>query len=120
MGLNEEDTFNDFKRFPTEKLQMISDVIVTIISEKVNPTENLEKVNVSYINGKTIEIQKWYLIHHGHALEEKILDAFPGLGKLKKGKEEMLKYEMIDKIIDDIPDFIPLDILEALKFVQQE
>tara|TARA_R110001583_G_scaffold169732_1_gene322562 strand:- start:207 stop:2051 length:1845 start_codon:yes stop_codon:yes gene_type:complete len=120
LGLNEEDTFNDFKRFPTEKLQMISDVIVTIISEKVNPTENLEKVNVSYINGKTIEIQKWYLIHHGHALEEKILDAFPGLGKLKKGKEEMLKYEMIDKIIDDIPDFIPLDILEALKFVQQE
>jgi hypothetical protein len=49
----------------------------------------------------------------------KILVTFPGLGKLKKKVKRMLKYEMIDKIIDDIR-FYSIEHFKTLKFVQQE
>ncbi|WP_459213161.1 AAA family ATPase [Aquimarina rhabdastrellae] len=119
LGLNEHECFNDFKKFPKEKLQVIANVIVNLVAEKVNPNEGLENEKVTYVNGIRIEIPRWYLILHGHTLEEKILETFPSLSKLKRGKEELLKYEIIDKIIDDIPDLIPQDILDAFKYVQE-
>jgi AAA15 family ATPase/GTPase len=119
-GLSEEETYIDFKSFGNDRLQFISNKLVSLVSKKINPSENLEEISVSYINGTTINIPKWYLIHHGHELEEKIIEVFPGLGTLKRGKEELLKIEVIDKIIDDLPDLIPHDILEAFQFVQKE
>ena len=33
--------------------------------------------------------------------------------------EEALKLEIIDKVIDDIPELIPYDILDTFKYIQQ-
>ncbi len=119
-GLSEDETYIDFKTFDNSKLQNISSKLVSMIATKVQPTTDLEELPVSYINNTSVNVPKWYLVHHGHELEEKIIDFFPGLGKLKRGKEELLKFEIIDKIIDDLSGLIPKDILEAFEFVQKE
>lgn len=118
LGLTDEQNYTDIGHMDNTRLQSISNVIVSKIGAQVNPTENLNEIPVTYVGGAEIKIPNWYLIHHGHELEDKILKAYPGLNKLKKDKEELLKLEMIDKIIDDMPGMIPMDILEAFKFIQ--
>jgi len=119
-GLMEDETYMDFKSFSNDKLQDISNRLVSIVASKVQPTSDLDLVAVSYVNSITVNVPKWYLVHHGHELESRIIEIFPPLGKLSRGKEEKLKMEMVDKIIDDLPGFIPQDVLEAFQFVQQE
>ena len=119
-GLTEEETYINFKNFDNDRLQLISNKMVTMVSNIIQPTEDLDEVKVSYLNGTQISIPRWFLVHHGHDLEEKVIEVFPALGKLKRGKEELLKLEIVDKIIDDLPGLIPLDILEAFQFVQNE
>lgn len=119
LGMSESENYLDFRKFNDSKLQEISNVIVARIADKIQPSNDLENILVHYICGSKINIPKWYLLHHGHEFEEKLIEVFPGLGKLKRGREELLKLEIIDKIIDDLPELIPNDILEAFKFVQK-
>jgi ABC-type lipoprotein export system ATPase subunit len=119
-GLTEDETYLDFKKFNNLRLQDISNKLISMVASKVKPTENLEVTSVSYVNNISINIPKWYLIHQGHELEDEIIKVFPRLGALKKGREELLKLEIIDKIIDDLSDLIPKDILIAFKFVQKK
>lgn len=120
VGLTDEQSYIEIGNLDDISLQLISKIIVSKIAEKVNPTVDLEEITVSYVGGSKVNIPKWYLIHHGHELEDKILEVFPGLSKLKRGKQELLKTEILDKIIDDMPGLIPNDILKTLKFVQSK
>lgn len=118
LGLSENETFIDLKRFDATRLQLISDSIVSKIKEKV--TTSIDGVqNCELLNGKTIVIPKWYLHHQGHQLEDKILKTFPELNELKRNKEEALKIEILDKIIDDLPEIISTDILKIFKSIQE-
>lgn len=71
------------------------------------------------MNGIEINLPKWYLHYHGHTLEEQVLKAFPQLAAIKKGKEEALKVEILNKVVDDIPSILSHDILDVLKSVQE-
>ena len=118
VGLTEEQTFMDIDTLENEKLQNLSNYIVSKVKEKVDPQDNLEDVLVTYLNEKSVKIPKWYLIHQGHELEDKLVEAFYGLGEIKRGQEEKLKLEIVDTIIDDMPGLIPIDILDAFKYIQ--
>jgi hypothetical protein len=115
--LTNEESFTDFKNFSSAQLQHISDYFVNKIKPLVNPI-NDRIVSVSLMNGLQIDIPEWYLHHQGHSLEDKILKTFPQLGTLKRDKEEALKIEIIDKVIDDLPGLLSVDLLDAFKFLQ--
>ncbi|MBN4062532.1 hypothetical protein JYU20_04970, partial [Bacteroidales bacterium AH-315-I05] len=85
------------------------------IFPQINPSDNT-KIKVKYISGIEIEIPQWYLHHQGHDLETHLKTVFPQLNKYNKDGE--LKKEMINKIIDDIPELIPTDILELFRDIQ--
>ena len=68
---------------------------------------------------RSIEIRLWYLHIQGHILEDELLIAFFGLIGIKKGKEEALKLESINKVIDNIPKLISIDLLNVYKSVQK-
>ncbi|MFC5409111.1 hypothetical protein ACFPMF_07330 [Larkinella bovis] len=84
---------------------------------------------VFYINGLSIDLPTWYLQMHGHQLEEAVIKAYPALNKYKmKGKDELimidekevsvntkLKEEVVKKVFDDLPNLIPVDILDLLQ-----
>ncbi len=118
LNLVANETFIDLKNFNKERLQIVADYVIGKVSAIVNPTDNTSVV-VKLLNGIEINLPKWYLHHQGHTLEEQILKAFPQLNAIKKGKEETLKVEILNKVVDDIPNIISHDILEVLKSVQE-
>ena len=118
LGLSENETFIDLRRFDATRLQLISNSIADKIGEKIT-TSILGEQNCELSNGQTIVIPNWYLHHQGHKLEEKILETFPELNELKRDKEAALKIEILDKVIEDIPEIISKDILELFKSIQE-
>jgi ABC-type multidrug transport system ATPase subunit len=117
LGLTNNETYIDLKKLTKEQLQAIANFIISKIESIVLPKEIVLSEAV-LLNGIEIKIPTWYLNHHGHTLEEAILKAFPELNALKKGKEEALKIEIINKVIDDIPELISKDMLDILLNVQ--
>ncbi|WP_051113282.1 AAA family ATPase [Lunatimonas lonarensis] len=118
LGLNQGETFIDLKNFSKERLQVVADYVINKVSAVVNPTDETLIV-VKLLNSIEVNVPKWYLHHQGHTLEEQILKAFPQLNAIKKGKEEALKVEILNKVVDDLPCILSLDILDVLKNVQE-
>jgi ABC-type Mn2+/Zn2+ transport system ATPase subunit len=117
LDLKNNETYTNFKSLSQDQLQVISDFVIPKVSLNINPIDTtISKVKL--LNGLDIDIPIWYLHHQGHQLEEMILKSFPELNSLKKGKEESLKLEIINKIIDDIPELISNDLVEVYKNVQ--
>jgi len=109
--------YTDFKNFTKEKLQTISNFITDKLAVNTNPVDfTISKVTL--INGIEIDIPQWYLHFQGHDLETEIIKVFPSLNGIKKGKEEALKLEIINKVIDDYPELLSRDILSIYQNVQ--
>lgn len=115
LGLSNNENYSDFKKLSVAQLQVISDFLTTKIFSQVNPTDNT-KLKVKYLNGIELEIPQWYLFHQGHELETHLKNVFPPLKKYNN--EGDLKKEVIVKVIDDIPELIPNDILKLLQDIQ--
>lgn len=117
LNLKTSETYIDFKHFTSERLQFIADFITTKVSSVAKPTEN-KICKVTLLNGIEINLPLWYLHYKGHTLEEHILKVFPQLNSIKKDKEEALKIEILNKVVDDLGDILSNDILEVLQSVQ--
>ena len=106
--LEEEKHFN-FPDFEISKLQKITDKIVSDIYKEINPLSS-EKTVVYYQGGISLKVPTWYLHHQGHLLEESIRRAYPELNRFKQ-----LKDQIMEKVIDDLPQFISTDIFTLLR-----
>ncbi|WP_320052004.1 AAA family ATPase [uncultured Acetobacteroides sp.] len=115
LGLTKNESFTDFKNLSQDKLQQIADYTINRVKSKINPSEG-ECYNIKYINDTEIKIPIWYLQLQGHDLEEKLKEEFHQLKKYNKEGE--LKNEIINKIIDDIPELIPHDLLDVFLRIQ--
>ena len=111
LGLGNEKNYSDFKNLTTVQLQFMSDFLTSKVLPEVKPADN-SRNKVKYLNGVEIYIPQWFLFHQGHELEEHLMKVFPQLGRYNR--EDGLKKEVIEKVIDDIPELIPFDIFELL------
>lgn len=112
------ETFIDMRSFKEEKLQKISDFVISKIRDKFSP-ESEEFQECKLLNEKSINIPIWYLQMQGHKLEEIIINSFPELNSIKRGREEALKIEVLDKIIDDLPELLSIDLLNTFQSIQE-
>jgi glutamate synthase domain-containing protein 1 len=145
--LNSNENYYDFKNFEEDKLQLISNFIISKIKSKL-PIQDTKTLEVKYQNGKKINVPVWFLQYQGHELEQIILEVFPKIksefsGKIKlpeiqdnisqvekeKLKKEnkirfnkitaqMMKSKIVSKIIDNIPEFIPIELINLFKEIQ--
>ena len=116
IGLEENETHTDLRRFNNEKLQKIANYIIDKIKNKINEKLDETKIKIKYISKKEIELPKWFLIYNGHLLEGILKETFSELKKYKSENE--LKREIITKVLDDIPEFISIDLVELLQKIQ--
>lgn len=114
IGLKSNENYYDIRKFESERLQIIADYVISKLG--MNITNNC--IECKLINGKIIKIPKIYLDNQGHELEKLVLEKFQGLNELKKNKEEKLKIEMIDKVIDEMPEMVSVDILSLFREIQ--
>ena len=107
----------EFSEQTEKSIQTIIDKTVNLFSDNLN----LEaKTTVHLVNGYRLQVAKEYLHLRGHDLEDLICKKFPSLNGIKKKSEHLLKKHIIDKIIDDLPEFISQDILDAFIKVQED
>jgi energy-coupling factor transporter ATP-binding protein EcfA2 len=117
LKLNNNETYADFKKFNCTQLQFISDFIIQTLATK-SEQNDIKMTKSVLMNGLEIDVPNWFFNFNGHKLEELILKTFPSLNSLKKGKEEALKLEIINKVIDDLPELISKDFLDIFKSLQ--
>lgn len=147
LNLNKNETYYDFKNFEETRLQNISDYIITKINSKLNNSD-LQTTEIQYQCGKRINVPDWFLKKQGHDLELIILEVFPKIksefsgkiklteipddispeekSKLKKENEirfnkmtaQLMKTKIITKIIDNLPEFIPIELIDLMKEIQ--
>ena len=121
LGLEDNENYSDFKNFPSDKLQKISSFITDKIVTKLSPTNDVEILPVKYKNGLEIKIPKCYLHHPGHSLEQ-LLNSYliKNFGSLKRFHQpDAIRKQLIDKFIENMPDFISQDVLDVFQSIQE-
>ena len=117
LGFLKNENYLDLKKFDSRRLQSVSDLLIAKIGSNAIGT-NGESQTVRYFNDKEIIVPIWYLHYRGHDLENLIKEKFSQFKKYKN--EGDLKKEIITKVIDDLPEFISIDIFNTLKEIQEE
>jgi len=127
-------------------VQFITDKVKEKLPE---PPITSNTKTVEYLIQKSVQQPIWYLEYKGHELERIILKAFPRLKsefgskvklpeipsdlgdeeKAQKKRENQILFEnqllniiknkIVNKIIDNMPEFIPIDLIELLKRIQE-
>lgn len=119
LELADNENYSDFKNFSKEKLQTICDFLIGKIAEQFSPTQH-ETLSVRYVNGIEVEIPVWYLHYSGHPLEE-LLNAYlkGNFVQLKRFHQPNgIRNQIVEKFVENMPDFISQDVLELLRAIQ--
>lgn len=114
LGLDACVRYVDLGRLGQNDLQKLSDAVSTRIQA---PTTYLDKTPFSYINETTITAPAWWARLHGHDLEKRIKEAFPGLSRFHR--EEELKLAVLERVLGDYPGFMPVDVLKLFERIQK-
>ncbi|MES2748315.1 MAG: ATP-binding protein [Bacteroidota bacterium] len=99
--------YADFTKLKIEDAQIIIDTVLTtlgLLSTNVKP----------YLlqNGWELNIPLEFSLHQGHDLEVRYKNKFPFLNSYQR--EDALKKDVIEKVINDYPNFTPRQVFETI------
>lgn len=114
LNLTQDKNYVDFKTLDNDTLQKVSDYIVDQVKPHLLQAD--DSIEVEYCNAKKIKISKSYLYEHGHELEKKIKKTF----NLHHQTGNYYQQQIVDNVIDDIPELIPKKILLLFKSLQED
>ena len=103
-------TFTKLGQLNNEQLQNVIDYITDELGFNKDKTENYH-----IIDGRTFIVANEYFKIQGHELEAKIMQKWPQLNAIKKGKNDewILKIHVLDKIINEYPEFVSADFVDT-------
>lgn len=103
-------TFTKLGQLSHEKIQQI----INYISIELE-LDGDEKISYSTIGGETFSVSVDYFKIQGHLLEEKIMNKWPQLNAIKKGKndESIMKTYVLDKVIMEYPEHLSTDFIDT-------
>lgn len=103
-------TFTKLGQLSQEKIQQI----INYISIELG-LDSDKKISYSTIGGEVFLVSVDYFKIQGHLLEEKIMNKWPRLNAIKKGKndESIMKTYVLDKVIMEYPEHISTDFIDT-------
>lgn len=110
MGLNNVSSYAHVSRLHAADLQAIANYVLTELGMPLQPA-----LEAKLFGGKSIRISEQFCLMNGHDLENLYKEKFPGLKQFHK--ENQLKNEIISKIINDFPQFAPVELIEAIQLI---
>ena len=114
-GLKDKNYF-ELQNVEQCRLQEISDAMCLFIEKKIPELTSIAgKVNINYISGKSLELPAWLEQYPGHDLEKAIDKAFAGIVKDDLTRND---YEYLIELLDRLPEFISMDLLEIFMNLQ--
>lgn len=74
-----------------------------------------DEVSYEVLCGKTFNVKKEYFTIQGHELEEKIMNRWPQLNSVKRGRKEenVFKDYLIENVISEYPEFLSVDFVNT-------
>jgi hypothetical protein len=100
-----------FLAMETNRLQeMASRVAECVLRSKPPRVANYE-----YLGGFSLELDERYFTTDDHILESMILAAFPALNSVARGRAGKMMHHIITTILNDRPEFIPVEVVEAFR-----
>lgn len=96
-------------------LQRISRWVIDRLRAKFTMLPGLEasKTQVEYLNGKQVDLPKWYVEMKGHELEEKLKKVFPSLAGKFRSEGQM--QESLSKVIAKSYPFLPIETVKLIR-----
>jgi ABC-type cobalamin/Fe3+-siderophores transport system ATPase subunit len=117
IGLNRDERYTDISKFDDAKLQAAADFILDELRGRFeNPTDT-DLQEVEYVGGRKINLPPWFLRTEGHHLEDVIKEIFLPLKRYDG--EIKLKREVVNKVLEDMPELIPKDIFTLFEDLQK-
>jgi energy-coupling factor transporter ATP-binding protein EcfA2 len=118
IGLSKETRYTDAAKLGIEQLQAIANTIVANFSKPKDLIDlnSDDLIFFKYANGHQVTVPRWFSLIQGHALEQRMKEAFPAL--LRYRNEADLKLAVIQRVLDDFPLFIPIAFITLFKRVQ--
>lgn len=103
-------TFTKLSQLSHDEIQSIVDYVSSELG-----LNSGETINYSTQNTMSFSISKDYFTIQGHELEDKIINKWPKLNSIKRGQhdERIFKIFMLDKIINEYPEFLSIDFIET-------
>ena len=103
--------FQEICRAAQEQIQTAIDSIVKQLGFDITQ----ERVEYVLLNGMAFTVPKSFFKYNGHELEKKIIDTWPKLNGVKRGKneEKIFKNYMLDTIISEYPEYLSYDFIET-------
>ncbi|MCT9014530.1 AAA family ATPase [Cupriavidus gilardii] len=118
MGLSDNENFSAFERMDNERLQVAVDCVVSRLCGYCTANDP-DRVDCSYVGGAVVKVPKHLLLMQGHDYERALKDAFPKLNAFNRGGDSALKMAVLEKVIDDLPQFVPICILNVFQDLQR-
>ena len=110
-SLTSYSNYSDVGRLTNVEAQQISDEVLRRLGLF---SENIEQ-SLLY-NGWTLNISNEFSKHNGHSLESLYKSKFPFLNAYQR--EDALKKDIIEKVINDYAQFTPKQLFEAIKKIK--
>ncbi len=118
INIDNDFKYSNIKKLTQTQLQQIVDHFLDLVKGTLFDDGLKDIVECEYVNGIKLTLPKWYLQYNGHELEDALINIFNELNSIKKKSESLLKLEIIDKIMYDFEDYIPMAFLSTFKDIQ--
>lgn len=113
-----EYSLRNFGQISNNDLQVIVNGMVQYCIELKQDDASEGNLQIGYLNGMIAEIPKWFIEVNGHKLEEFLQNKFLPIRRVEKRKSEKLVNIILHNIMEDFPEFIPMEFLELFKKIQ--
>jgi hypothetical protein len=88
---------------------------VEVVERIVFPDEDIsQRIDVAYANGMTLGLAQAYLHFDDHALESRIVEAFPFLKPKAKRAGDLMAH-IVETVLSEISDLLPMDLLHTFQ-----
>lgn len=105
------------------KEEITQDKIIKFINnsfpETINDSNFSEMFKYKTINGFELQIPFFIKVLQGHQLEKYLIEIFQEFKAYSKNKEDLLKKEFIQIVIEDFTDYTPKDLLDVFIEIQK-
>lgn len=116
IGMPQELRFPSFITLDADQIEPY----VANLSKIVFGNDPTEQVASRYAAGFSIKIDKRFFVTDDHALEDMIVNAFPLLHRITKKQAGKLMQHVISTVLADAGHFMPIEILDAMKFLLEQ
>jgi hypothetical protein len=109
IGIDSATSYSEFLLLPVYKLQAIVDSVQTVtFSEK-----SALPIESEYVGGFKLKLHDQWLKIDDHRLQKVVCAAFPELGSVSKKRPGALMSYVVNNIIPDKPDFVPVELRDV-------